>query len=204
MSTERRDEPQYGNLSFTICDVASLVLLVLHTRCVSFNFASAEFRSYFEHVNGLGFKHLPDYALLKRQFRALFIRSGFEYYHGFDWAQEQSHGDSDGGISAGDAVASADTTAGSAQSGSETNLPDDQEQAQERDAPEDRRAGMQFGGRQESHSGGVTGRGTHSQRQQSVKENSRDMSVSSQQRLEDASGNACVCCAWMLALPLDL
>lgn len=45
----------------------------------------AEFRSYFEHVRSLRFDDRPDYDYLKRLFRELFFRKGFEYDNLFDW-----------------------------------------------------------------------------------------------------------------------
>lgn len=44
-----------------------------------------EFSSYFEHVRSLGFGDKPKYSYLRRNFRSLFIREGFEYDHVFDW-----------------------------------------------------------------------------------------------------------------------
>lgn len=46
---------------------------------------AAEFRSYFEHVRSLRFDDRPDYDYLKRLFRELFFRKGFEYDNLFDW-----------------------------------------------------------------------------------------------------------------------
>jgi hypothetical protein len=43
------------------------------------------FASYFNHVRTLGFDDQPDYSYLRKLFRDLFVREGFEYDHVFDW-----------------------------------------------------------------------------------------------------------------------
>jgi len=43
------------------------------------------FASYFNHVRTLGFADQPDYSYLRKVFRDLFVREGFEYDHVFDW-----------------------------------------------------------------------------------------------------------------------
>ncbi|CAM9786084.1 unnamed protein product, partial [Hapterophycus canaliculatus] len=45
----------------------------------------AEFRSYFEYCRSLRFEDRPDYAYLKRLFKELFYRKGFQYDNMFDW-----------------------------------------------------------------------------------------------------------------------
>ncbi|KAK3178842.1 hypothetical protein OEA41_000979 [Lepraria neglecta] len=45
----------------------------------------AEFGAYFDHVRSLGFDDRPRYSYLRRLFRVLFIRQGFEYDFVFDW-----------------------------------------------------------------------------------------------------------------------
>ena len=45
----------------------------------------AEFRSYFEYCRALRFDDKPDYAYLKRLFKELFYRKGFQYDNMFDW-----------------------------------------------------------------------------------------------------------------------
>ncbi len=44
-----------------------------------------EFAAYFHHVQSLGFKSQPDYRALRRSFRNLFTREGFDYDYVFDW-----------------------------------------------------------------------------------------------------------------------
>ncbi|OAY36471.1 casein kinase 1-like protein 2 [Manihot esculenta] len=44
-----------------------------------------EFASYFHYCRSLRFDDKPDYAYLKRLFRDLFIREGFQYDYVFDW-----------------------------------------------------------------------------------------------------------------------
>ena len=44
-----------------------------------------EFISYFHYCRSLGFYDTPNYAYLKRSFRDLFIREGFQYDNMFDW-----------------------------------------------------------------------------------------------------------------------
>lgn len=45
----------------------------------------AEFRSYFEYCRTLRFEDRPDYAYLKRLFKELFYRKGFQYDNLYDW-----------------------------------------------------------------------------------------------------------------------
>ncbi|OIT29253.1 PREDICTED: casein kinase 1-like protein 2 [Nicotiana attenuata] len=45
----------------------------------------AEFASYFHYCRSLRFDDKPDYAYLKRIFRDLFIREGFQFDYIFDW-----------------------------------------------------------------------------------------------------------------------
>jgi hypothetical protein len=44
-----------------------------------------EFRKYMDHVRALGFGDRPAYSRLRRIFRDLFVRRGFEYDYVFDW-----------------------------------------------------------------------------------------------------------------------
>ncbi|RAL45620.1 hypothetical protein DM860_009484 [Cuscuta australis] len=44
-----------------------------------------EFASYLHYCRSLRFEDKPDYAYLRRHFRDLFIRQGFEYDYVFDW-----------------------------------------------------------------------------------------------------------------------
>ncbi|CAK7353248.1 unnamed protein product [Dovyalis caffra] len=44
-----------------------------------------EFASYFHYCHSLTFDQRPDYGFLKRLFRELFTREGFEFDHVFDW-----------------------------------------------------------------------------------------------------------------------
>lgn len=45
----------------------------------------SEFASYFQYCRQLRFEDRPDYAFLKRIFRDLFIREGFQFDYVFDW-----------------------------------------------------------------------------------------------------------------------
>lgn len=45
----------------------------------------AEFASYFHYCRSLRFEDSPDYSYLKRIFRELFIREGFQFDYVFDW-----------------------------------------------------------------------------------------------------------------------
>lgn len=91
-----------------------------------------EFRSYFEYCRSLRFEDRPDYAYLKRLFKELFYRKGFQYDNMFDWTvlnlqQERSrlpperplaaggNPDGDAGVQPGDT--SIDRRAGGEQSG---------------------------------------------------------------------------------------
>ena len=49
-----------------------------------------EFASYCGHCRSLRFDDKPDYAYLKRLFRELFIRQGFEFDYVFDWTGSSS------------------------------------------------------------------------------------------------------------------
>ncbi|GLT42144.1 hypothetical protein SLA2020_161630 [Shorea laevis] len=46
---------------------------------------SSEFTSYFHYCRSLRFEDKPDYSYLKRLFRDLFIREGYQYDYVFDW-----------------------------------------------------------------------------------------------------------------------
>jgi len=61
---------------------------------------ATEFRSYFEYCRSLRFEDRPDYAYLKRLFKELFYRKGFQYDNMFDWTvlnlqQERSRAPAD-------------------------------------------------------------------------------------------------------------
>jgi hypothetical protein len=49
------------------------------------NDAPREFAVYMDHVRTLKFDEKPKYAYLRKIFRDLFIRNGFEYDNVFDW-----------------------------------------------------------------------------------------------------------------------
>ncbi|XP_050218798.1 casein kinase 1-like protein 10 [Mercurialis annua] len=46
---------------------------------------SSEFTSYFHYCRSLRFEDTPDYSYLKRLFRDLFIREGYQFDYVFDW-----------------------------------------------------------------------------------------------------------------------
>ncbi|KAK3169674.1 hypothetical protein OEA41_009058 [Lepraria neglecta] len=45
----------------------------------------AEFAAYFDYIRSLGFNENPDYSYLRKIFRNLFVRKGFDYDYVFDW-----------------------------------------------------------------------------------------------------------------------
>jgi len=62
-----------------------------------------EFREYFAHCSSLGFEDRPDYRYLKRLFKDLFERSGFEDNCVYDWdllrrQEEQRELEANGGV----------------------------------------------------------------------------------------------------------
>mmetsp|Transcript_21030 Transcript_21030/g.64942 ORF Transcript_21030/g.64942 Transcript_21030/m.64942 type:complete len:415 (-) Transcript_21030:628-1872(-) len=93
----------------------------------------AEFRSYFEYCRSLRFEDRPDYSYIKRLFKELFYRKGFQYDNLYDWTvlnmqQERSRtmtssqgnaGDDggDGGDKGGDAQDATPGAAGGVSSG---------------------------------------------------------------------------------------
>ena len=44
-----------------------------------------EFQSYFDHVHNLEFTEEPNYEYLKKSFKDLFYRMGYEYDKDYDW-----------------------------------------------------------------------------------------------------------------------
>ena len=44
-----------------------------------------EFAAYFDYIRSLDFDEKPDYSYLRRIFRDLFVREGFDYDYVFDW-----------------------------------------------------------------------------------------------------------------------
>lgn len=44
-----------------------------------------EFATYFDHIRSLGFDDKPKYSYLRKIFRDLFVREGFEFDYVFDW-----------------------------------------------------------------------------------------------------------------------
>ena len=46
------------------------------------------FQLYFQHVRSLQYHDRPDYSYLRRIFRDLFVDSGFEYDHVYDWTAQ--------------------------------------------------------------------------------------------------------------------
>jgi casein kinase 1 len=69
-------------------------VILLQALCKAY---PSEFASYFHYCRSLRFDDKPDYAYLKRIFRDLFIREGFQFDYVFDWTilkyqQSQSTG----------------------------------------------------------------------------------------------------------------
>ncbi|KAE8667988.1 Casein kinase I isoform epsilon [Hibiscus syriacus] len=58
------------------------MLTPIEVLCKSF---SSEFTSYFHYCRSLRFEDKPDYSYLKRLFRDLFIREGYQFDYVFDW-----------------------------------------------------------------------------------------------------------------------
>ena len=48
-----------------------------------------EISVYMEHVRSLGFKDRPNYSYLRKIFRSLFVRRGFEFDNVFDWTTKR-------------------------------------------------------------------------------------------------------------------
>lgn len=46
-----------------------------------------EFKEYFKHIRSLSSDETPDYERMRRFFRSLFHRNGFEYDYVFDWTE---------------------------------------------------------------------------------------------------------------------
>ena len=44
-----------------------------------------EFNAYFNYIRSLEFEDKPNYSYLRKIFRDLFVREGFEYDHVYDW-----------------------------------------------------------------------------------------------------------------------
>ncbi|KAA6406879.1 MAG: casein kinase I [Lasallia pustulata] len=44
-----------------------------------------EFKTYMSNVRALDFGEKPKYSKLRRMFRSLFVRHGFDYDYVFDW-----------------------------------------------------------------------------------------------------------------------
>ena len=44
-----------------------------------------ESAAYFDYIYSLGFNEKPDYSYLRRTFRNLFVRKGFDYNYTFNW-----------------------------------------------------------------------------------------------------------------------
>jgi hypothetical protein len=55
--------------------------------CELFKDLPGKFERYFKHIRSLHLDEKPDYAYLRRLFRNLFHRNGFEYDHVFDWTE---------------------------------------------------------------------------------------------------------------------
>jgi serine/threonine protein kinase len=62
----------------------------------------SEFRSYFEYCRSLRFEDRPDYAYLKRLFKELFYRKGYQYDNMFDWTVLNLQNDRSSSTSGGD------------------------------------------------------------------------------------------------------
>ena len=102
---------------------------------------ATEFRSYFEYCRSLRFEDRPDYAYLKRLFKELFYRKGFQYDNMFDWTvlnlqQERAKLPPErpllGGGKGGDADAAAQ--GGNGQSSGERKQPPENERERSRSA----------------------------------------------------------------------
>lgn len=61
----------------------------------------SEFAIYLNYTRSLRFDDKPDYSYLRKLFRDLFVREGFQYDYVFDWTvfkmvRKEEHGPSDG------------------------------------------------------------------------------------------------------------
>jgi hypothetical protein len=50
-----------------------------------------EFVTYMDYCHNLKFEEKPDYSYLRRMFKDLFNRHGFEYDYVYDWNNIQKH-----------------------------------------------------------------------------------------------------------------
>ncbi|XP_020093874.1 casein kinase 1-like isoform X2 [Ananas comosus] len=78
--------------AFALVPVSFFFSVQKITRCISHycdqvlcKSYSPEFISYFQYCRSLRFEDKPDYAYLKKLFRDLFIREGYQYDYVFDW-----------------------------------------------------------------------------------------------------------------------
>ena len=69
-------------LSFSLSLSLSLSAHVCHTHSP---YSVAEFATYLNYTRSLRFDDPPDYVYLRKLFRDLFIREGYEYDCVFDW-----------------------------------------------------------------------------------------------------------------------
>ena len=44
-----------------------------------------KFAVYSDYIRSLGFDEKPNYSYLRKNFRNLFVREGFDYDHVYDW-----------------------------------------------------------------------------------------------------------------------
>eukprot|EP00756_Hemistasia_phaeocysticola_P026141 Hpha_TRINITY_DN16043_c1_g1::TRINITY_DN16043_c1_g1_i1::g.119248::m.119248/K02218/CSNK1, CKI; casein kinase 1 len=65
----------------------------VETLCKGFQ---AEFATYLNYTRSLRFEDKPDYQYLRKLFRDLFVREGFQMDHMFDWTAKRSHIEGDG------------------------------------------------------------------------------------------------------------
>jgi casein kinase I family protein HRR25 len=94
-----------------------------------------EFAIYLNYTRSLRFDDKPDYSYLRKLFRDLFVREGFQYDYLFDWsvqpgankAAHQSHQDGGGG----EPVAQGNILQQQQQQPKRRVMPDDQQQQQQ-------------------------------------------------------------------------
>ena len=142
---------------------------------------ATEFRSYFEYCRSLRFEDRPDYAYLKRLFKELFYRKGFQYDNMFDWTvlnlqQERAKLPPErpllggtGGGGAGGKGGDNNETSGGGGNGGDRKTPPENERERSRSAGQFSQRSGSRGGRQQG--GGAAAAAAHQESDQSGSQN---------------------------------
>ena len=141
---------------------------------------ATEFRSYFEYCRSLRFEDRPDYAYLKRLFKELFYRKGFQYDNMFDWTvlnlqQERAKLPPErpllggtGGGAGGKGGDNNNETSGGGGNGGDRKTPPENERERSRSAGQFSQRSGSRGGRQQ---GGAAAAAAHQESDQSGSQN---------------------------------